>query len=112
MRESELKTEIRLLNSILEKKGEITRRNLSKKKESLLVELLNIEDLNAKVIREKRVDYGDFSVRALNCMKAADIWTVNDLINAWPLKPYEYRNLGKKTLEEIELFLLKNNLIK
>ncbi len=44
----------------------------------------------------------DLSVRAYNCLKKANINTVEDLIKYTPQELVKIRNLGKKTLKEIE----------
>ena len=47
----------------------------------------------------------DLSVRALNCLKAADLETVGDLIKVRRESLLAFRNFGKKSLSEIEDFL-------
>ena len=44
----------------------------------------------------------DFSVRSFNCLKRAGINTVEDLINTSEEDMMKVRNLGKKSLEEVE----------
>ena len=43
----------------------------------------------------------DMSVRAFNCLKRANINTVEDLINRTEEDMIKVRNLGKKSLEEV-----------
>lgn len=44
----------------------------------------------------------DLSVRAFNCLKRAEINTVGELINKTPEEMMKVRNLGKKSLEEVD----------
>lgn len=114
MRESELKTELKILAEILTltRNGRVGKEMIRNMYDRRVTELIHIEDLNARVVREKKLVDCDLSVRSLNCLKAKNIDTVNDLLNVWPIKPYQYRNLGHRTINELELFLLRNALIK
>ena len=47
----------------------------------------------------------DLSVRSFNCLKRANIDTVQDLINRTEEDMIKVRNLGKKSLEEVILKL-------
>jgi DNA-directed RNA polymerase subunit alpha len=44
----------------------------------------------------------DLSVRALNCLKAADIETLGDLVSYNKNDLLKFRNFGKKSLTELE----------
>jgi DNA-directed RNA polymerase subunit alpha len=44
----------------------------------------------------------DLSVRALNCLKAADIETLGDLVAYNKNDLLKFRNFGKKSLTELE----------
>ena len=44
----------------------------------------------------------DLSVRSFNCLKRANINTVEDLINKTQDEMIKVRNLGRKSLEEVE----------
>jgi DNA-directed RNA polymerase subunit alpha len=60
-----------------------------------------------KVLKTELVDL-DLSVRALNCLKAADIRTLAELISYDVADMLKFRNFGKKSLTEIqELVKLK-----
>ncbi|HEY4543596.1 MAG TPA: DNA-directed RNA polymerase subunit alpha [Tissierellaceae bacterium] len=59
------------------------------------------EDEKEKVL-EMTVEELDLSVRSYNCLKRAGIDTVDELIQKSPEDMMEVRNLGKKSLEEIE----------
>ena len=47
----------------------------------------------------------DLSVRSANCLRAADIHTLGDLVVKPESEMLKYRNFGKKSLSEIEAFL-------
>ena len=47
----------------------------------------------------------DLSVRALNCLKAADVETLGDLVSFNKNDLLKFRNFGKKSLEELFLKL-------
>ena len=59
------------------------------------------EDEKEKVL-EMTVEELDLSVRSYNCLKRASIDTVDELIEKTPEDMMQVRNLGKKSLEEIE----------
>lgn len=59
------------------------------------------EDEKEKVL-EMTVEELDLSVRSYNCLKRASIDTVDELIERTPEDMMQVRNLGKKSLEEIE----------
>jgi DNA-directed RNA polymerase subunit alpha len=44
----------------------------------------------------------DLSVRALNCLKAADVDTIADLVSYNKNDLLKFRNFGKKSLTELE----------
>ncbi|MBQ1846850.1 MAG: DNA-directed RNA polymerase subunit alpha [Clostridia bacterium] len=52
-------------------------------------------------ILEMTIEELDMSVRSFNCLKRADIHTVEDLINKTEEDMIKVRNLGKKSLEEV-----------
>ncbi len=54
-----------------------------------------------QLLRSKLVDL-DLSVRALNCLKAADIETLGDLVSYNKNDLLKFRNFGKKSLTELE----------
>jgi DNA-directed RNA polymerase subunit alpha len=54
-----------------------------------------------KVLKTELVDL-DLSVRALNCLKAADIRTLADLVTYDVADMLKFRNFGKKSLAEIQ----------
>lgn len=52
----------------------------------------------------------DLSVRALNCLKAADVETLGDLVQFNKADLLKFRNFGKKSLTELEELLAGLNL--
>ncbi len=60
----------------------------------------NTEDPNLKIL-ETSIDDLDFSVRAYNCLKRANILTLNDLVEKSENEMMKIRNLGKKSLKEV-----------
>jgi DNA-directed RNA polymerase subunit alpha len=54
-----------------------------------------------QLLKTKLVDL-DLSVRALNCLKAADVETLGDLVAYSKADLLKFRNFGKKSLTELE----------
>jgi len=54
-----------------------------------------------QLLKTKLVDL-DLSVRALNCLKAADVETLGDLVSYNKSDLLKFRNFGKKSLTELE----------
>ncbi|MBR1929534.1 MAG: DNA-directed RNA polymerase subunit alpha [Paludibacteraceae bacterium] len=52
----------------------------------------------------------DLSVRALNCLKAAEVDTLGQLVAYHRADLLKFRNFGKKSLTELDEFLERNNL--
>ena len=53
-------------------------------------------------VLEMTIEELDLSVRSFNCLKRANINTVEDLINKTQEEMIKVRNLGRKSLEEVE----------
>lgn len=62
-----------------------------------------------QLLKTKLADL-DLSVRALNCLKAANIITLGDLVSYNKNDLLKFRNFGKKSLAEIEELLKSKNL--
>jgi len=62
-----------------------------------------------QLLKAKLVDL-DLSVRALNCLKAAEIETLGDLVKFNKNDLLKFRNFGKKSLTELEELLVNMNL--
>lgn len=58
------------------------------------------EDSKLKKL-ETPIDDLDFSVRAYNCLKRANVNTLGDLTEKTELEMMKIRNLGKKSLKEV-----------
>lgn len=62
-----------------------------------------------QLLKTKLVDL-DLSVRALNCLKAADVETLADLVSLNKHDLLKFRNFGKKSLTELEELIKSKNL--
>lgn len=62
-----------------------------------------------QLLKKKLVDM-DLSVRALNCLKSADVHSLGDLVGHQKEDLLKFRNFGKKSLSELELLLDNLNL--
>lgn len=62
-----------------------------------------------QLLKTKLVDL-DLSVRALNCLKAADVETLGDLVTFNKNDLLKFRNFGKKSLTELEELVKMKNL--
>lgn len=62
-----------------------------------------------QLLKTKLVDM-DLSVRALNCLKAADVETLGDLVHFNKTDLLKFRNFGKKSLTELDDLLESLNL--
>ena len=62
-----------------------------------------------QLLKTKLVDM-DLSVRALNCLKSAEVETLGELVVFNKTDLLKFRNFGKKSLSELDELLEKNNL--
>jgi DNA-directed RNA polymerase subunit alpha len=76
-----------------------------KKTQEFDEEFLRIRQL----LKKKLVDM-DLSVRALNCLKSAEVNTLGDLVSFQKEDLLKFRNFGKKSLSELENLLENLNL--
>ncbi|MCD7806029.1 MAG: DNA-directed RNA polymerase subunit alpha [Lachnospiraceae bacterium] len=60
------------------------------------------EDSESEKLLEMSIDELELSVRSYNCLKSAGINTVQELINKTPEDMMKVRNLGRKSLEEVQ----------
>lgn len=60
------------------------------------------QDAGRTALLEKKIIDLDISVRALNCLKMAEVETLGDLIKYSKYDLIKFRNFGKKTLSELE----------
>ncbi len=62
-----------------------------------------------QLLKTKLIDL-DLSVRALNCLKAAEVDTLGDLVSFNKSDLLKFRNFGKKSLTELENLVASKNL--
>ena len=72
--------------------------------------MIEKEDNEKEKVLEMSIDELELSVRSYNCLKRAGINTVEELTNRTPEDMMKVRNLGKKSLEEVEQKLEALNL--
>ena len=68
------------------------------------------EFLRIKVMLERTVEELELSVRSSNCLKAANIKTIGELVTKSEGEMLKYRNFGRKSLKEIADILIGMNL--
>ena len=73
-------------------------------------ETLDDEALRMRQLLKTKLSDQDLSVRALNCLKAADVDTVGDLVKLNRNDLFKFRNFGKKSLTELDELLASLNL--
>lgn len=83
----------------------ILEEQINKQNEPLNEEYLRMRQL----LNQKLVDM-DLSVRALNCLKAAEVDTLGQLVTYHRADLLKFRNFGKKSLTELDELLERNNL--
>ncbi len=71
---------------------------------------LDEEILRMRQLLNSRLVDMDLSVRALNCLKAAEVDTLGQLVTYHRSDLLKFRNFGKKSLTELDELLEKNNL--
>ncbi len=70
------------------------------------VTYIDQEDDKKEKVLEMTIEELDLSVRAFNCLKRAGINTVAELVQRNQEDMMKVRNLGKKSLEEVEQKLI------
>ena len=63
--------------------------------------LVKTDDDKQQQILSMKIEDMDFSVRSYNCLKRANIHTVEDLCRKTEDEMLKVRNLGKKSLDEV-----------
>ena len=71
---------------------------------------LNEDDMRMRQLLNNKLTDQDLSVRAINCLKAADIETFADLVSHQKSELMKFRNFGKKSMTEIEALVEKHGL--
>ena len=59
------------------------------------------EEDNKEKVLEMSIEELELSVRSFNCLKRANINTVEELVNKTPDEMMKVRNLGRKSLDEV-----------
>lgn len=70
-------------------------------------EEIDEETIRIRNLLKMKVDELELSVRSSNCLKAAEIKTLKDLIQKTEADMLKYRNFGRKSLSELQDILLK-----
>jgi DNA-directed RNA polymerase subunit alpha len=65
-------------------------------------EVTNEEEDRIRRMLEKSVDELELSVRSSNCLRAAEIKSIGDLVQKTEPEMLKYRNFGRKSLKEIQ----------
>ena len=68
------------------------------------------EILRMRQLLNQRLQDMDLSVRALNCLKAAEVDTLGELVKYHRNDLLKFRNFGKKSLTELDELLERNGL--
>lgn len=68
------------------------------------------ESLHMRQLLKTKLTDLDLSVRALNCLKAAEVDTLGDLVSYNKSDLMKFRNFGKKSLTELEELVASKNL--
>ncbi len=66
--------------------------------------------LHMRQLLKTRLTEHDLSVRALNCLKAAEVETLGDLVKFHRSELLKFRNFGKKSLTELDELLASKDL--
>ena len=74
------------------------------------VEQVDEEMLHMRKLLKTPLHDLDLSVRAYNCLKAADVKTLGDLVQLEISDMMKFRNFGKKSLAELEQLVAEKNL--
>ena len=73
-------------------------------------EAVDEEMLHMRKLLKTPLNDLDLSVRAYNCLKAADVKTLGDLVELEISDMMKFRNFGKKSLAELEQLVAEKNL--
>ncbi|MFB1023707.1 MAG: DNA-directed RNA polymerase subunit alpha C-terminal domain-containing protein, partial [Vicingaceae bacterium] len=74
------------------------------------VEEFDEDSLHMRQLLKTRLIDMDLSVRALNCLKAADVDTLGELVQFNKSDLLKFRNFGKKSLTELDELVENKNL--
>lgn len=73
-------------------------------------EAVDEEMLHMRKLLKTQLHDLDLSVRAYNCLKAADVRTLGDLVSLEISDMMKFRNFGKKSLAELEQLVAEKNM--
>ncbi|MDR2836765.1 MAG: DNA-directed RNA polymerase subunit alpha [Bacteroidales bacterium] len=73
-------------------------------------EVFDEDNLKMRQLLKTKLADMDLSVRALNCLKTAELETLGDLVKFNKSDLLKFRNFGKKSLTELEALLANKNL--
>lgn len=79
-------------------------------KQKTPTEELDENTLHMRQLLKSKLSDMDLSVRALNCLKAADVETLGELVSFNKTDLMKFRNFGKKSLTELEELIRSKNL--
>ncbi len=78
--------------------------------EKAAVEEFDEDVLHMRQLLKTKLTEQDLSVRALNCLKAAEVETIGELVHFQRNDLLKFRNFGKKSLSELDELLANLNL--
>ena len=73
--------------------------------EEIEIEEVDEETIRIRNLLKMSVDELELSVRSSNCLKAAEIKTISDLVQKTEAEMLKYRNFGRKSLQELNVIL-------
>jgi DNA-directed RNA polymerase subunit alpha len=73
----------------------------------VLEDVIDEEILKTRNLLKTKVDDMELSVRSSNCLRAANIQTLEDLAKKTESDMLKYRNFGRKSLTELTNILVK-----
>ncbi len=79
--------------------------NFDEKPKEIIEEEFDEEKEHIKKILKMSVDELELSVRSCNCLKAANIHTIGELVQKTEAEMLKYRNFGRKSLTELNSIL-------
>ena len=78
--------------------------------EKVAVEEFDEDVLHMRQLLKTKLTEHDLSVRALNCLKTAEVETLGDLVKFQRSELLKFRNFGKKSLSELDELLARKEL--
>ncbi len=78
--------------------------------EKVVVEEFDEDVLHMRQLLKTKLTEHDLSVRALNCLKTAEVETLGDLVKYHRSDLLKFRNFGKKSLSELDELLERKDL--